>query len=128
MPDSPALPASLRWAVGILLGEAAGVAVIAAILGYEDLTAEATDVRAALFVTLYAVAMAVVLALLGFNLAKRRAWPRGPAIALQLIMLLPAYNMIRGGLAWVGVPIAGLAVAVIVLLVTPAVREALGIR
>jgi hypothetical protein len=34
MPDSPALPASLRWAVGILLGEAAGVAVIAAILGY----------------------------------------------------------------------------------------------
>ncbi len=128
MPDSAALPASLRWAVGILAAEAVGVGVIAVLLVYEDLTAEATNLRSALFVTCYAAAMAAVLALLAVYLAKRRSWPRGPAIALQLIILLPAYNLIRSGVAWLGVPVAVLAIATIVLLITPSTRDALGIR
>jgi hypothetical protein len=128
MPDSPGLPATLRWAVGILLAEAAGIAVIAGLLAYEDLFGTTSNTRAAVSITVYAAVMAAVLALLGVSLARRRAWPRGPAIALQLLAFFLAFNMIGNGVVLVGVPLAAAAIATTILLVTPATREALGIR
>lgn len=128
MPDKPGLPATLRWAVGILLAEAAGVGAIAAILAYEDVTATASNTRAAISITVYAAIVAAVLVLLGVNLARRRSWPRGPAIALQLLAALLAFNMIGNGVAWIGVPLVAAAIATTILLVTPATREALGIH
>lgn len=120
-------PATLRWAVRLLLLEAAAVAVIAGLLLYEDLTAAAADIGAALAVTGYAAVMAGALALLAVNLGRRRAWPRGPAIALQLLLLLMSYTMVTGGLAWLGVPAGALGLTVAGLLIAPATREALGI-
>lgn len=122
------IPAALRWAVRLLLGEAAVLALIAGYLLYEDFTAEATDVRQALAVTGYALLMAALLALVAVNLARRRAWPRGLAIALQLMLVAIAYYMVRGGLAWLGLPVGALGLTVAGLLVSAATREALGIH
>jgi hypothetical protein len=122
------IPAALRWAVRLLLGEAAAVALIAGYLLYEDLTAEVTSLGQALAVTGYALVMAALLALAGINLARRRAWPRGLAVALQLMLVAIAYYMVRGGLAWLGLPVAALGLTVAGLLVSPATREALGIH
>lgn len=122
------LPSSLRWAVWLLLGEAAGVALIAGYLLYEDLTVPGADLGQALALTGYAAVIAGMLALAGTKLAQRRAWPRGLAIALQLILAAIGYYMVRGGLPWLGVPVAALGLTVTVLLLTAATREALGIR
>ena len=122
------LPATLRWAIWLLLVEATGVAVLAGLLLYADLTATASNTSRALAVTAYAVIMAGVLALLGVNLARRRKWPRGPAIAIQLLLLPIAYYLIKGGAAWLGIPVGAAAITVTALLVTPTTREALGIH
>jgi crotonobetainyl-CoA:carnitine CoA-transferase CaiB-like acyl-CoA transferase len=125
--DSSATPRPLRWAVWLLLGEAAGVAVLAAYLVYEDLTGEANDIVVALIETGFAVAAALVLLALARALANRRAGARGPAIVLQLMLLPIGYYMIQGGLAWLGAPILALAVLVCALLVTPSTTKALGL-
>ncbi|MGN9906434.1 hypothetical protein ACTMTJ_02675 [Phytohabitans sp. LJ34] len=125
--DSPALPGTLRWAVWLLVGEAAAVALVAAYLVYEDLTGTANDMVVALMVTLFAAAGAAALFLLARALGNRRAGARGPAIVLQLMLLPIGYFMIQGGLAWAGVPIIVIAVAVGTLLVTPSSTKALGL-
>jgi hypothetical protein len=126
--SSATLPASVRWAVGILLGEAAALAALTVFVAYEDLTGAATSLRAALLVVGYSLVMTAALAVLGVNLARRRRWTRGPAIALHLLALPIAYYLVTGGVAWLGVVLAGLALALIGLLIAPSTREALGIR
>lgn len=78
----------------------------------------------------------VTLALLGViplaasrGLLLRRAWSRGPAIITQLIALIPAWTLLRatGVLIPLGILLAAVAVAGLVLLVNPATAQALGI-
>lgn len=125
--DSPALPGTLRWAVWLLIGEAAAVALVAAYLVYEDLTGTANSMAVALMVTAFAIAGAALLFVLARALANRRAGARGPAIVLQLMLLPIGYFMIQGGLPWAGIPIIAIAVAVGALLVTPSSTKALGL-
>lgn len=123
-----ALPGPLRWAVGLLAAEAAAVALLVAFLVYEDLTAGGASLRSGLLVTAYAGLMAAALAGLAWALSRRRAWARSPAIVLQLLLLPAAYYMISGGLVWLGLPVGALGLLVIGLLLTPATRDAIGIR
>jgi hypothetical protein len=125
--DSPVLPGTLRRAVWLLIGEAAAVALVAAYLVYEDLTGTANNLGVALMVTAFAIAGAALLFLLARALGSRRGGARGPAIVLQLMLLPIGYFMIQGGLAWAGVPIIAIAVAVGALLVTPSSTKALGL-
>jgi hypothetical protein len=125
--DSPVLPGTLRWAVWLLIGEAVAVALVAAYLVYEDLTGTANDIVVALAVTAFAAGGAALLFVLARALAGRRGGARGPAIVLQLMLLPIGYFMIQGGLAWAGVPIIAVAVAVGALLVTPSSTKALGL-
>ncbi|MFD0748315.1 hypothetical protein ACFQ1L_45995 [Phytohabitans flavus] len=125
--DSPPLPGTLRWAVWLLIGEAAAVALVAAYLVYEDLTGTANSLSVALMVTVFAVAGAVLLFVVARALGNRRSAARGPAIVLQLMLLPIGYYMIQGGLPWAGVPIIAIAVAVAGLLVTPSSTKALGL-
>jgi hypothetical protein len=127
-PPANPLPPALRWAIGLLFGEAAALAAVAAVLGYADLTATASDTGRALAVTAYVLLMAAVLAIVARQLRRRRAWPRGLAIALQLMLLVVAYYLVRGGVSWLGLPVGVAAIAVIWLLVRPDTREALGIH
>jgi hypothetical protein len=125
---TPALPPSLRWAVWLILGEAAVLAIVGAYLAYEDLTAVASDTGRALAVTGYVLIIAGVLVLAAVHLRRRRAWPRGLVIALQLMAFAAAFYLMRGGALWLGLPVGITAVAIIALLVAPSTRESLGIQ
>lgn len=125
--DSPSLPSALRWAVWLLTGEAAVLALITAFLVYEDLTATATSLAGALIVTGFAAVGALLVFLLARALAVRKSGARGPAIVVQLMFLPVGYFMIQGGLGWVGVPVIALALLVGGLLVSPSTTKALGL-
>jgi hypothetical protein len=125
--DRDALPRPLRWAVWLLMAEAVALGLLAAFLVYEDVTAAATDLVAALVVTAFAIAGAAALWLLGVALARRRAAARGPAIVLQLMLLPIGYYMIQAGLAWSGIVLIAVGLLVTGLLVTPATNRALGV-
>lgn len=120
-------PATLRWVVWLLILEAIGIGLVGAFLVYEDLTAEATDLGAALTVTVFAFASAVALALLARALWRRRAGARGPAVVLQLFLLPIGYYMIQGGLGWLGVPVIVAGLLGCGLLVAPDTTRALGL-
>ena len=125
-PDA-ALPVTLRWAVRLLYVEAAAVAAMTAFLIYSDLTATAGDPRAAIGVTVFAALGAVALAAIGRSLGRRRAGTRGPAIVLQVMFLMIGFYLALGGLAWAGVPLMILALAVGGLIVSPTTTRALGL-
>jgi hypothetical protein len=117
----------LRAAVVLIAVEAAAVAVLAAVLAYEDLTGTATTLAGAIAVTAFAAAAAVVLATLARALHRRRGGARGITIVLQLMLLAIGYYATTGGQAWVGVPVIAVALAVCGLLITPASTRALGL-
>lgn len=103
------------------------VAAVTGFLVYEDFTA-ATNVTGAWLVTGFAAAVAAVYGLLARALARRRAWARGPAIVMELMLPALGYYMIIGGLPWLGVPVLLLGLTGAGLLLAPASREALGLR
>jgi hypothetical protein len=125
-PSTGPAPATLRGAVALLLAEAVAVAVVAGFLGYEDATSSGIGSQA-VAVTGFAVVMAIVPGVLGWSLARRRAWARGPAVVLELMLLPIGWYMVAGGLAWLGVPVFILGLLGAGLLVMPATREALGV-
>jgi hypothetical protein len=127
-PTPTGAPATLRWAVGLLAAQAVGVAAAAAFLGYEDVTAPATDRGSAAAVTGYVAVMAALLALLAWALWRRRGWARGPAVVLELLQVPIGYYMTVGGLAWLGLPVLLAAAVTAGLLVAPATRAALGVH
>ncbi|MEV0713962.1 hypothetical protein [Asanoa sp. NPDC050611] len=123
---SPA-PTTLRAAVWLLFAQAAGMVVLTAYLGYEVLTADATDITSALLLTVFAAFGAVALFLLGRALGHGRAGARGPAIVLQLMLCAVGYYMIQGGLAWLGVVLIALGLGLCALMIAPATSRALGV-
>ncbi|ANW18220.1 hypothetical protein [Streptomyces clavuligerus] len=58
-----------------------------------------------------------------------RSWSRGPALITHLMALIPAWTLLRssGGLIPLGILVAAVAVAGLVLIVNPATTRALGI-
>jgi hypothetical protein len=127
-PQPSPTPGTLRGAVGLVLAEAAAVAVIVGYLVYKDVTAENVIWRDALIVTSFAAIIAILLGLLGWALTRRRAWARGPAVVLELMLLAIGGFMVSGGLAWLGIPVFLLGLLGAGLLVAPATREALGVK
>ncbi len=123
-----ALPITLRIAVLLLFAEAAGMAAVAVLFAYDGLTRKAASTGGAVSVVVFPAGLAVVLALLGWQLIRLRSWARGPAVALELILLPLGYYMVIGGAAWLGVPAMVAGLACTGLLVARASRQALGIR
>jgi len=121
------IPAPLLWAVRLLRAESVALALVAIFLVYKDLTAVATDLVSAIWVTGFAIAGAVVLWLLATALAGCRPGARAPAIVLQLMLLPVGYYMTQGGLAWLGVPLIALGVLVIGLIVSRPSTRAMGL-
>jgi hypothetical protein len=120
--------ATLRAAVWLLAGQAVAVAVVAAILVYEDFVATATTMPGALALTGSAAAIAAILGLLCWALARRHSWARGPAVVLELMLLPIGYYMIKGGIPWLGVPVLLLGTGTAALLIAPGTRAALSAR
>jgi hypothetical protein len=105
-----------------------GAVSIAVYLAYEDLTGSPASLRGALMLTGFVVLVAAALGWLALAVARQQSWARSPSIVVQLLLLPMAYYLISNGLAWIGIPVGLVAVAVIVLLVNAASREAMGIR
>ncbi|MBV1848955.1 hypothetical protein [Catellatospora tritici] len=120
------LPASLLGAVALLAVQALAVTVVAGALLYADLTAEATDMRVAAGVTVFAIAIAAWLGGGAWLLLRRSPRARGPVLALELLLLAPAYFMITGGQSLLGWLVAATAAGVIACVLAPATTRTLG--
>ncbi len=123
-----ALPSSLRLAVVLLFVEAVGVGLVAAIFAYDGFTQRAASTGGAVSVVAVPALLAVVLGLLAVQLTRCRAWARGPAVALELLLAPLGYYMVVGGAPWLGIPAIAAGLVCTLLLLTPATRAALGIR
>jgi hypothetical protein len=121
------VPPTLTWAVRLLLGEAAALAVLTAYLIYQDLTATPTSLGVAVALTVFAALGAAGVAMVARALARRSAAARGPAIVVQLMLLVVAYYMVQAGLLRLGVPLIVLGLGVGILLLAPPTTRALGL-
>ncbi len=126
MPEAPPRePATLRVAVWMLAGEAVVFAGVLVFLLYEDVVGAAGTAKGAAAVTAYTALLAAVMGWLGWALHGRRAWARGPAVVVQLLLVLTGYTMTTNGLPAVGVPILVIGLVGGGTLLAPATRAAL---
>ena len=127
MPEaSPREPATLRFAVWMLAGEAVALLALLAFLLYKDFTGTAETAQGAVAVTLYTATFVVILGGLAFALHRRRRWARGPAIVLQMLLIPIGYTMAASGLPALGIPVMVIGLAGAGILLAPATREAVG--
>lgn len=112
----------LLWAEGVAL-VGLGIAVaVGAFVG------RPTDRGAAVTEAVVAVALGVLLGLLGYWLLRGHRTARGPAIVLELMLLPIGYYMIQADVVWAGILAIALGLGVSVLLIAPATRRHLGIE
>ena len=126
---SSAVPTTtLVGGIALLGVEAVGLLAVTALLVYADATAPSVGASSAVGITAFAGLFALLLAALAWALWRRRAWARGPAIVLELLMLPIGYSMISTGLVWLGIPVMLLGICGAGALLAPATRAALGLR
>jgi hypothetical protein len=128
MPAGAPIPATLRWAIALLGVQTVGLVALVGILVYADVRSSSTSTSGAVGLTLFAVLVAGLFGLLVWALSRRRAWARGPAIVMELLLLPVGYSLVTNGLAFVGIPVLLIAGTTAVLLLTPTTRAALGAR
>ncbi len=121
-------PSTLRAAVALILLEAAGAALLTAYLAWRDLTGAARDIGVAIGVTLFALLATVVLASVGRALARRRSGARGPAVVLQLMIMVVGYYMAQSPLTGAGIALIALGLVTGGLIVSPPTTRALGLH
>jgi hypothetical protein len=126
--ETNSTPTTLRWAVRLMMVETAALAVVTVWLVYEIATTTATSVRGAVLVTTYAGLMAALFGLLGWALNRRRAWARGPAIVLEMLLIPIGYYMTTGGVAWLGLPVIAFGLVGAGMLLAPSTRTTLGLK
>jgi hypothetical protein len=121
------LPVSVRVAVGLLAVQAVAVTAITAYLVYAEITAQPGDHGLGWAVVGFAAFGAALLGLLTWGVVRLKRWARDLAVATQLILLAPAYYMIKGELPLLGVVVGGIAIAITALSVLPSTNKALGV-
>lgn len=120
------VPRPLRVAAGLVLAQAAALGVTAVVLVVLAFVHSTTRLWAALAVAGFAVLGAIVLYLCGRGLLALRPSSRSPVVLLELIALPVGYSLgIQAGRLVLGLPVLLSALAVLVLLFTPAARLAL---
>jgi hypothetical protein len=119
---------TLRWAVGALAAETVGLVALVGYLLYADIAGGAESVRGAIMVTSFVALLGAVFGVLAHALWRRRAWARGPAIVLQLLLVPIGYSMAAAGMAWAGIPVIALGLGGAAALIAPTTREALNAR
>ena len=128
-PASPAeqpVPVTLRAAVWLLAGEAAALGVLAVVLLLQDVRGQAQTQQGAIGVIGYVLAIGAVLGVLSWSLHRRRAWARGPAIVLHMLLLPFGIALATGGQPLLGVLGLLVGLAGTVVLLAPSTRIAVG--
>lgn len=124
--DLPQVPPPLRAAAIVVLVQAGALAVTAVVLVVLAFVHSTTRLWAALAVAGFALLGALVLYLCARGLLALRPSSRSPVILLELIALPVGYSLgIQADRPVFGVPVLVSALAVLVLLFTPAARTAL---
>jgi hypothetical protein len=120
-------PATLVWAVRLLLAEAVALVVLAAYLVVLDVTADTVSVVVAIALTGFAVLAAVAVFFVARALARRSSHARGPAIVVQLFVIASGGFVLQTGTAWIGALLMAFGVGVGLLCVVPPTTRALGL-
>lgn len=121
-----AAPRTVSAAAALVALEAAALGVTAAVLVVLALVHTTTRLWAALAIVAFAVGGAAFLGLCARGLVRLRPSARTPVVLVQLLALPVGYSLgFQAGRPVVGTPILAVAVAVLVLLFTPAARAAL---
>jgi hypothetical protein len=110
MPEEPTptepperAPASLRTALLLLVAESVLLGLITVFLVFADINGQSASAMTAIGTTVFAALVTGLLGLLAWSLFRRRAWARGPAIVLQLLLIPIGVTMLTGGVPVVGV-------------------------
>jgi hypothetical protein len=126
-PEGPErAPATIRYAAGVVLVQAAALLVTAIALLVLAVTHSSQRLWAALAIAGFALLGTLIFYVCGRGLLALRPSARSPIVLLELLALPVGYSLgIQAGRALVGVPVLISAVAVLALLFTPTARAAL---
>lgn len=123
--DAARPSATLLAVAGLVALEALGLLAAAVFFAVETVVATADDRTRAVVAAVLTLAAAAGLGLVARALAGRRRWARAPALVSNLLVLPVAFDLLRGGRAYVAVPLGLLALTVLVLLFVRPTDEAL---
>ncbi len=115
-------PRSLRRAAGLVLLQAAALVVLGVVYGASGILGSPEDRRATVLAGLLAAAVGLALLVVGRALARGRGWALSPSVLTQVFVVVVAVGLLQGGVLVVGVPLLGVAAAVLWALVTPGSR------
>ena len=121
------MPATLWWAICLLLLEAAGLAVLTGYLIVRLLTADNVHVGVAVALIVLAALGAAAVVVVARSLSRRTAGARGPAIVVQLFVIASGGFLVQTGPLWLGWLLIGLGVLTGLLIVLPPSTRALGV-
>jgi hypothetical protein len=125
-PPPPSVPRAIRAAALLVAVEGAALAVLAAAEVLSTLFGEPGSVALALVTAAMAAAGSALLLWLAGAMLRLRKAARSPVVVVQLISLPIGWTLtVDNGRPELGLPVLALAVAVLVLLGTPAARNAL---
>jgi hypothetical protein len=120
-------PATLVWAVRLLLLEAAGLAALTVYLIVQDLTSETVSISVAIVLTVMCALGAAAVAVVARALSRLARGARGPAIVVQLFVIASGGFLLQTGPAWLGLLLMALGLAAGLLTVLPPSTRALGL-
>jgi hypothetical protein len=120
-------PATLVWAVRLLLAEAVALVVLTAYLMVLDFTADLSSLAVAVALTGFTAVGAFAVFLIARALGRRSGHARGPAIVVQLFVIAAGGFLLQTDSAWIGAPMMAFGVAVGLLCVLPPTTRALGL-
>lgn len=118
---------TLRWGVGLLYLQAAGLAVLTAYLLVLDLTSDEVDVAVAASLTVMAALAALGVFAVARALGRRAVRARGPAVVVQLFLLATGGFLIQIDMLWPGLLLLTLAAVTATLILIPPSSRALGV-
>ena len=118
-------PLLLSALVALVAAQGLGLVGLAVFYVVELLVASPESTSRALVAALLTLLGGLGLLAVARGLAGGRRWARAPALVTQLLVLPVAVGLVQGGRWYVGVPLIGWALGVLVLLFTPAVSDVL---
>jgi hypothetical protein len=118
-------PAALRLAAAAQVIEAAGLCVAAVFGAVSTADGQSSQAASGAALSVFAVLVAVGIALIAAALAKARPWSRTPTVMTQLVVIVGGIVLLDGNRPEWGVPALLLAAACLAGLLTPASLRAL---